>query len=159
MDKIFEDQVQELNKVWHRIFKTARYRELNETFDFIDGLSTTEISVISMVAYNKEIVLKDIINELQLPKSTLTSMIDRLEKRGFLKRVINPNDRRCYCLELTKQGMQLEKQHQESETAIFSTLLKALDTPEKRDSLIKLVTEIIENLENDKSNTKGTASL
>ena len=40
-------------------------------------------------------------------KPTLSSMINKLEKNGFVKRVLNPADRRSLLLELTPEGRKL----------------------------------------------------
>ena len=34
----------------------------------------------------------------------MTRMLDRLERRGLVRRVANPNDRRAFTLELTAEG-------------------------------------------------------
>ena len=57
------------------------------------------------------------INELakrtQLGKSTLTSMLDRLEKGGFLKRVPSREDRRKILLKRTKKDRAMEAKYVE----------------------------------------------
>ena len=57
------------------------------------------------------------INELakrtQLGKSTLTSMLDRLEKEGFLKRVPSREDRRKILLKRTKKDRAMEAKYVE----------------------------------------------
>lgn len=37
-------------------------------------------------------------------RSTLTGVIDRLESRGYVKREINPDDRRSFIVSLTSEG-------------------------------------------------------
>jgi DNA-binding MarR family transcriptional regulator len=57
------------------------------------------------------------INELakrtQLGKSTLTSMLDRLEKGGFLKRVPSREDRRKILIKRTKKDRAMEAKYVE----------------------------------------------
>jgi DNA-binding MarR family transcriptional regulator len=52
-----------------------------------DGLSLTQIS-----------------QGLMLENPTVTGLIDRLEKSGYVKRSDHPNDRRVYLVYLTEQG-------------------------------------------------------
>ena len=40
-------------------------------------------------------------------RSTLTSILDRLEERGLVERTLNPDDRRSLNLELTAEGARL----------------------------------------------------
>jgi DNA-binding MarR family transcriptional regulator len=53
------------------------------------------------------------INELakrtSLGKSTLTSMLERLEQQGFIKRAPSDEDRRCILIERTQKDRDLEK--------------------------------------------------
>ena len=41
--------------------------------------------------------------------TTLTSMLDRLEAGGYIKRSVNPNDRRSFMVACTARGRQLGK--------------------------------------------------
>jgi DNA-binding MarR family transcriptional regulator len=47
-----------------------------------------------------------------LKSSTLTSMLDRLEKGRFILRVSNPRDRRSYLVKLTRSGHRLAERVQ-----------------------------------------------
>jgi DNA-binding MarR family transcriptional regulator len=42
--------------------------------------------------------------------STLTGVIDRLERRGLIRREVNPRDRRSFVLELSKEGERVARQ-------------------------------------------------
>jgi DNA-binding MarR family transcriptional regulator len=42
---------------------------------------------------------------LSLDNSTITGLIDRLEKSGFVQRKANPNDRRMSLIHITRQGI------------------------------------------------------
>lgn len=44
--------------------------------------------------------------------STLTSMLDRLEKRHLIQRTSNPHDRRSYLVKLTRSGRRLAERIQ-----------------------------------------------
>lgn len=51
---------------------------------------------------------------LHLEKSSLSGLVDRVERRGFLTRVTDPRDRRACQVSLTTEGAQLgEKVHEE----------------------------------------------
>jgi DNA-binding MarR family transcriptional regulator len=79
--------------------------------------------------------------KLQIHPSRLVAILDNLEKRGFVERRANPNDRRLYSIHLTKDGGEiLEKigrvarEHQDA-------LLSALSS-EERDGLSALLLRI-----------------
>ena len=43
---------------------------------------------------------------LSLDNSTITGLTDRLEKEGFVRRQVNPKDRRIYLIHITPEGIQ-----------------------------------------------------
>jgi DNA-binding MarR family transcriptional regulator len=88
----------------------------------------------------------DIRKALDIPHSTLTSAINRLEKRGFLKRVITQQDRRSYSLRLTKKGEQVQTEHHRVDIMLADKLLEALDTNKERVQLIRLLAKISNKL-------------
>jgi MarR family transcriptional regulator, organic hydroperoxide resistance regulator len=48
--------------------------------------------------------IADLQREFGHKRSTLTGVIDRLERRGFVRREINQADRRSFVIHLTRQG-------------------------------------------------------
>jgi DNA-binding MarR family transcriptional regulator len=79
--------------------------------------------------------------KLQIHPSRLVAILDNLEKRGFVERRANPEDRRLYSLHLTKDGGQalerigkVAREHQEA-------LLSAL-TREEREELASLLLRV-----------------
>jgi DNA-binding MarR family transcriptional regulator len=111
----------------------------------LDGELPIDIHTIMLVAERPDIILKEVREELDVPHSTLTSIIDRLEKRGMLQRVISPRDRRSFGLELTLKGRRLHEEHSRVDRLVASRLLETLDGVE-RDLFVKLLTKIGERL-------------
>ncbi len=58
-----------------------------------DGLSQTELA-----------------ERTEVDRTTIGGLIDRLEKVGLVKRLVNPQDRRAHLVHLTPQGRRLEKE-------------------------------------------------
>ncbi|MFC2134339.1 MarR family winged helix-turn-helix transcriptional regulator [Bacteroidota bacterium] len=59
---------------------------------------------IMFVLWQKDgIPIQELAKETSLGKSTLTSMLDRLEKGGYVKRVPSPADRRTILIKRTKK--------------------------------------------------------
>ncbi len=57
-----------------------------------------------LVKLSKPLRIGDMAKNLQVLPSTLTALADDLEKRGFIERHRDPDDRRAWLLELTKLG-------------------------------------------------------
>ncbi len=50
---------------------------------------------------------KEIAAALHLENSTISGVLDRLEKKEFIERGLNPNDRRCVKIKLTRKAASL----------------------------------------------------
>ena len=126
MDKEINRQIDELNNLWHRILLTSNYR--------LKVLSENEIAIIRIISEGDEVIIKEIVDVLKIPKSTLTSMIDRLEKKNLIKRAISTKDRRSYKLELTEEGRKTQVEHDKFETEFYARIINSLDTYEEREN-------------------------
>jgi DNA-binding MarR family transcriptional regulator len=72
----------------------------------LDRLDVTEIEahLLARLAARGPCSVADVQKAFGLRPSTLTNALDRLERRGFLRRRPNPSDRRTFLLELTAAG-------------------------------------------------------
>ena len=65
-----------------------------------------------------------------LSSAGVTSRIDRLEHRGFVRRLADPNDRRGVMVELTDEGLEAVDAAVEANTISDRQLLDRLDPEE-----------------------------
>lgn len=65
-----------------------------------------------------------------LSSAGVTSRIDRLERRGFVRRLADPNDRRGVLIELTDEGLELVDAAVAANSASDRQLLERLDPHE-----------------------------
>ena len=70
------------------------------------GIEATPIQVMLLffLQQNNGLSLTQISQGLMLENPTVTGLIDRLEKLGYVKRSDHPYDRRVYLVHLTKRG-------------------------------------------------------
>jgi len=70
------------------------------------GLEVTPIQVMLLffLQKNNGSSLTQISQGLMLENPTVTGLIDRLEKSGYVKRSDHPNDRRVYLVHITEKG-------------------------------------------------------
>jgi DNA-binding MarR family transcriptional regulator len=83
--------------------------------------------------------------DLMVSSGTLTSRLDRLENRGFVRRVANPEDRRSTAVELTPAGFDLTDTAVTEHVADEVRMLAPL-TVEERRRLDQTLTRLIETL-------------
>jgi DNA-binding MarR family transcriptional regulator len=75
------------------------------------GVEVTPIQVMLLffLQKNDDSSLTQISQGLMLENPTVTGLIDRLEKSGYVKRSDHPNDRRVYLVHLTEKGNKVAK--------------------------------------------------
>src|SRR4030066_210579 len=75
------------------------------------GIEGTPIQVMLLffLHRNDGLSLTQISQGLMLENPTVTGLIDRLEKSGYVKRSDHPNDRRVYLIHLTEKGNKVAK--------------------------------------------------
>ncbi len=97
-----------------------------------DGLADISVSyfaVLNALWESDGISITDLGEKVQLEKSTMTSLIDRMEGAGLLRRDDHPTDRRAYRIMLTPRGKNLEAKINEVARRAFEQLTRKI--PEK----------------------------
>jgi len=68
------------------------------------GLTQAEAHVLAYLARHLDAAINDLHTSFGHKRSTLTSILDRLEGRGWVRRVPHPSSRRLVAVELTEAG-------------------------------------------------------
>ncbi len=137
-----ETEITRLNKLYHKLLMSNASKKLQYPKE-LSSLSTIDISVVNLVAENKDIIVREIAAILSVPNSTLTSSINRLEKKNLVRRLISMRDRRSFSLELTEQGWEIQQLHLAFERSYFEAILEKLDTYEEREIFMDLIDKIV----------------
>ena len=74
-------------------------------------LTVSQSEIIAYLIHNedREVNQRDIELEFKLMNPTVTGILNRLEKKGFVKRTKSKNDRRYKRVELTEKGSELKE--------------------------------------------------
>jgi len=75
----------------------------------IDHINPAQGRILFALWEKDEIPISELAKRTQLSKSTLTSMLDRLEKAGHITRIRSKKDRRTILLRLTEKDKHLQK--------------------------------------------------
>jgi DNA-binding MarR family transcriptional regulator len=85
-----------------------------------------DAGVLRLLRMSAGISQQELAARLRIHPSRLVSIVDNLEKRKFVERKVNPDDRRLYSLHLTSSGVeilgQIGKVAREHQDALFSAL-------------------------------------
>ena len=105
------------------------------------NLSVMEMRILRKITETGEIPLKDIRVLVQLPNSTLTSIIKRFEHKGLITRLPNPEDRRSYVLRITRLGRMINDQHRTYDIKVAKAFIERMDSVEEAEEFIRLATK------------------
>lgn len=73
------------------------------------GLTVPQITLVKILSRHKRLKVSEISKKMSLVNSTVSGIIDRLEKQGLVKRIRSEKDRRIVYIELTNKGNELIK--------------------------------------------------
>lgn len=86
---------------------------------------------ILFVLWNEDnIPIKELANKTGLAKTTLTSMLDRLEQSGHIRRVYDAADRRTVRIKLTETTINLKEQYDEVSVKMSEIFYDGFDDEE-----------------------------
>jgi DNA-binding MarR family transcriptional regulator len=131
----------------HRLLWVVRLDRLGTWSKLLRGMVQLDMHILKLIAERPAIILKEICDELNIPNSTLTSAINRLEKKGLLKRVISPRDRRSFGLELTPRGWEFKQEHDQVDRLITVKVLEALEDSAEAQTFIALLVKVCQQFE------------
>lgn len=137
-----EKQVEKFRVLWEQIMISNK---LEVCTDELKGAGILDVNILRLLFNNSEIIPKEIAVKLNIPNSTLTNAINRLEKKGFIERKLNVNDLRSLQLLLTDKGTQAIQNHHNAERILIENLFSILSDSETN-SLINIFEKISKTL-------------
>ena len=106
----------EIYKLINRINK--KFEKLQRRIIQKENLTTAQYSILQQLWKTDGVQFKTLANECYCSQSTITGIVDTMEKKDIVVRKMNPEDRRSVLVILTDKGKSLE-----SETPNINTIL------------------------------------
>ena len=114
-----------------------KYVEIDENFYYVScrfyyrfakkyDMSDIALFTLQIIYESKECIQNDLAEKLSLPKQTICSILDNFEKKGYIKRQINPEDKRNRLISLTKKGTIFAKPIIEDLENLYKSVLRCL---------------------------------
>lgn len=119
----------------HRLMKQRYAAEANIK------LTVEEFILLTMIRAKTDQILQNIAIATGKNKSVVMRMIDSLEKKGLVKRTVNPEDRRENLLSITDIGEQVVAEYHKIEKKLSYELLKGI--PEEK---VEVFFEVVEEI-------------
>ncbi len=99
------------------------------------GLTGPQLTVIKLLETFENLSLSSLSERIRAQNSTVTGIIDRMEREGLVRRDRSTTDRRVVHISLSEKGQKLAKQIQVEPMEIFRGALQGLSHADLRDLL------------------------
>ncbi|NLY79539.1 MAG: MarR family transcriptional regulator [Lysinibacillus sp.] len=115
--------------------------EVTNQFFQQNGINPTEFAVLELLYHKGRQPLQKIGSKILLASGSITYVVDKLEKRGFINRISCPSDRRVTYAEISEEGSAfMQKVFPEHEQNLHE-LMNVL-TPEEKETAIELLKKL-----------------
>ena len=112
----------------------------------IDEFNGSQGVILYSLWNNKELTIKEIVKITGLAKTSLTSMLDRMEEKGLIRRKDNSEDKRSIKIMLTDKAKELEKDYNDISNKMSNIFYKNFSDKEINE-IENYLERIISNLE------------
>ena len=145
-----QDRVGELARFIERV--SARFKETELVFASRLEVSDRELALLRTLVAEGPMITKALGGRFRVPVSTMTGLVDRMEKNGLVRRVPGRRDRRSIELEATPAGVLALREHARGLEAIARGMLDVL--PERdQQALITILRKVLGRLEDAQRRT------
>lgn len=121
------------------------------------NLSKSELVALFLIEKREGSTMSVLAEGVAVPMSTATGIIDRLVRRGYVRRDRSEEDRRVVTVFLTPRGREVTDRYREQIQAMLGRVLAAL-TPEEAGQLMRLIQKIYAALSQPDPGREATAS-
>ncbi|MBO7459845.1 MAG: MarR family transcriptional regulator [Bacteroidales bacterium] len=113
-----------------------------------NGINITpeQYLVLDILWEKQSLSQQNIADIIQKDKNSVTKIIDSLEKKNLVMRVMDKNDRRINKIELTEEALALEKITTEVAINFMNDVVKDIDTKDL-DTFVNVMRQLKNNLE------------
>lgn len=132
------------NALLHKIIDIIQYK--NEYQLQTSRIPPQEMYVLERIYLNSNILSKYISQKYNIPPSTLTGILDRLENKKLIERLNTNKDRRSIELVATENGRSAVEKHIAEDQIFARNLFDSLE-PQKKEQLKTLLEELLEKVD------------
>jgi len=129
-------QTLRLRDIIAEIVQCCDDRKLYESRRF--GLPYSELKCLILFLGERYLTVKGIAEKLDVAKSRVTTILDRLIEKHFVERIVDPKDARVKLISLTPKGKKKAEQLEEHQRQIHGRLLLEMNNEERKNVLSHL---------------------
>ncbi len=128
------------NAIIHKLLDVFQYK--NEYQLQTSNNQPQDMYVLERIYLNEKVLVKDLSKQYSIPPSTLTGIIDRLEKKKLIERLRTNIDRRAIELVVTPDGKIIVEKHIEEDLLFSKNFFNTLEQ-NKKEKLKELLSELL----------------
>jgi MarR family 2-MHQ and catechol resistance regulon transcriptional repressor len=124
------------------LWKAAKaYERVDKASILNTGLGLSDFAILEVLLHKGPLPISQIGEKVLLTSGSMTAAVNRMESKGYVKRIQDPSDGRCYYVHLTKQGRRLITTAFAKHALILEEIAAVLTSAE-RTELVRLLKEI-----------------
>ena len=109
-------------------------------------LTGPQLTVLKVLEGLGDLSLSELSERIRAQNSTVTGIIDRMEREGLVVRARSTEDRRVVNIQLTEKGARIAREISVEPMEIFRSALESLSANEMRD-LLRILTKIAQRVQ------------
>lgn len=134
------------NTIIHKLLEVF---ELKDSYQLqTSSIQPQDMYVLERIYLNGNLLIKDLSKQYNIPPSTLTGIIDRLENKNLIERLRTNIDRRTIELAATLKGKSAVEKHIKEDNQFCKNLFNTLENS-KKEKLKELLEELLNNVDKD----------
>ncbi len=142
MTPLSPDLKQDVDQILEAIiYLYTEGRRVTKEFARRANLTGPQLTVIKMLEQIGDLSLTELSERIRAQNSTVTGIIDRMEREGLVLRARSTTDRRVVHIKLTPKGAQLAREIPVEPMEVFRQALLGLSAQETRE-LLKISTKL-----------------
>lgn len=131
------------NVILHKLIDLIQYKDAHQQQS--SGIQPQDMYVLERIHFHKTVQIRDLAKDYGIPPSTLTGILDRLERKKYIQRIRKDDDRRAIALVITDGGNAALQGHIR-EDRLFSRNLFHTIPPAQRQQLLCLLDELLSHV-------------
>ncbi|WP_228409513.1 MarR family winged helix-turn-helix transcriptional regulator [Radiobacillus deserti] len=101
----------------------------------IDGIGTSHGDILYALFYTPRLTMAEISSRIQKDKSTVTALVEKLVRLGYVMKERDRHDARIVYVALTEKGMDLKPTFESISNKVLSVFYSNIPTKEQKDLL------------------------
>lgn len=136
----------ETAEVWELLLKAHKLlRKMLQSEAYKEGLTFNDVSLLYLAKSKGEVTVTDIANYLDVSKSTVVEMVEKLSSMGLIVKEKGSTDRRLTLIRVTEKGEEvLEKVRERYRAFIEKIIARVGDEDCVRKVTLSIIKEFIE---------------